>query len=72
MRLPWQRTKPARPCPSGDAGEAAEARRRAEEELQRTMAQTEEVRELAERLRAHRRVNHFAELFAQSFEGGHR
>lgn len=72
MRLPWQRRKTSPSCPSGDADEAAEARRRAEEELRRTHEQTAQVRELAEQLRAHRRVNHFAELFAQSFEGGPR
>jgi hypothetical protein len=69
MRWPWQRRTASQHCPSGDAGEATEARRRAEEELRRTHEQTGEVRELADRLRQHRRVNHFAELFSRSFEG---
>jgi hypothetical protein len=75
VRWPWRkaRRRPAEVCPpSTDAEEAVRARRQAEEQLRRTHEQTAEVRELAERLRAHRRVNHFAELFGQSFEGGHR
>lgn len=48
------------------------ARIEAEEQLRRDMERTAAVRELADQLRRHRRVNHFAELFSQSFEGGHR
>lgn len=73
MRLPWPRRPPAPTVrPSGDTDEAVQARRRAEEDLRRTHEQTAQVRELAEQLRRHRRVNHFAELITQSFEGGQR
>lgn len=70
MRWPWHQRRPApAETPSGDVLDAAEARRRAEEALQRTQEQTPEVRALAEQLRHHRRVNHFAELFGKSLEG---
>lgn len=73
MRWPWQNRPTLPACTSSDdADEAAQARRKAEEDLRRTHEQTAEVRELAEQLRRHRRVNHFAELFGRSFEGGSR
>jgi hypothetical protein len=73
MRWPWQQRRPSTACPSSvDAEEAAQARAKAEEDLRRTHEKTAEVRELAEKLRQHRRVNHFAELFGRSFEGGPR
>lgn len=69
MRWPWQRRRIAPDVSSNDSREATEARMQAEEELRRTHARTAEVLELAAQLRAHRRVNHFAELFGQSFGG---
>jgi hypothetical protein len=54
---------------SDDAEEAAEARRRAEEELARTKEQTSEICQVVDALRKHRRQNHFAELLGQSFGG---
>lgn len=64
----WRR--PAPPPGPPDAAEAVAARLRAEADLLRTMEQSVEVRELADQLRAHRRVNHFAELFGAAFERG--
>jgi hypothetical protein len=73
VRWPWKHreTTDRRP-PSDDVEEATVARIEAEEQLRRDMERTAAVRELADQLRRHRRVNHFAELFSQSFEGGHR
>jgi transcription elongation GreA/GreB family factor len=71
MRWPWRRPRPPLPvAASDDADEACRARLQAEEDLRRTHEQTAEVRELAEKLRRHQRVNHFAELFGRSIEGG--
>jgi hypothetical protein len=72
MRWPWQRRKPETRCPSDDSHEAEQARLQAEEDLAKTLAQSAAVREVADQLRQHRRVNHFAELFGQSLEGGQR
>jgi hypothetical protein len=72
MRWPWQKPRPS-PCRSSDdADEAVQARLKAEEDLRLTHEKTAEVRALAEQLRRHRRVNHFAELFGRTFEGGQR
>ena len=67
MRWPWKRRAAVVHPASDDVEEATEARRVAEEHLARSEERTAEVHELAEKLRAHRRVNHFAELFGQSF-----
>lgn len=73
MRWPWRpRREPTPLCPSDDTEEAARARSKAEEDLRRTHEQTAEVRRLAEQLRRHRRINHFAELFGRSLGGGPR
>ena len=69
MRWPWQRRKTAEYVTSDDADEATEARMQAEDELRRARERTAEVRQIAAQSRAHRRVNHFAELFGQSFGG---
>jgi hypothetical protein len=70
VRWPWRRRLAAAPPSSDDAHEATQARCKAEEDLRRTHEQTAEVRKLAEQLRQHRRVNHFAELFGRSMGGG--
>lgn len=73
MRWPWQKRRSDAPrSASGDVDEAERARRKAEQDLVRTLEQSEAVREIAAQLRQHRRVNHFAELFGQSLEGGQR
>jgi hypothetical protein len=72
MRWPWRRRRTAPARPPSDADEAEQARRKAEEDLVRTLEQGDAVREVADQLRQHRRVNHFAELFGQTFEGGQR
>jgi len=70
MRWPWwKRRNPDRLPASDDAEQAAEARLNAEEQLLRARRRAPEVREIAEQLRQHRRVNHFAELLGQSFGG---
>lgn len=68
MRWPWSRPEP--PPVSSDVDEAVEARQQAEEQLEQTQEMTAEVREIAKKLREHRHVNHFAELFGRSL-GGH-
>lgn len=72
MRWKWWQRPPTLPAPPPDADEATRARIRAEKQLRETQQQTEAVRELAACLREHRRVNHFAELFTRTFEGGSR
>jgi hypothetical protein len=73
MRWPWQHRPAADRCPSStDADEATEARIEAEEQLRRDLERSADIREIAAQSRRHRRVNHFAELFSQSFEGGPR
>lgn len=72
MRWPWKRREAAPEAggPSPDAREAILARCRAELELEQARQKEQEVAELAETLRRHRRVNHFAELFIKSMEEG--
>jgi hypothetical protein len=69
MRWPWRRRTAVPRCASTDVDEASRARRQAEEALRRTVEQDPEVRRIAEQLRHHRRVNHFAELFGRSLGG---
>jgi hypothetical protein len=70
VRWPWtKRSATDAPPASDDVQEATEARQAAEEALMRSQEQTAEVRDLAAKLRQHRRVNHFAELFHESFGG---
>jgi hypothetical protein len=72
MKWPWSRREAAAEqiTPSPDADEARDARCRAQAELIRAKEQMPEVKELAEQLRQHRRVNHFAELFGKTMGGG--
>lgn len=68
MRLTrWLRARP-RPQPTG----GAEARQRAERELERVQAETADYAALARDLREIRRRNHLAEAFQQiAPKGGH-
>lgn len=70
MRWPWSRRNESGPPVSDDVDEAVDARRCAEEALERTKGQSEEISAVAERARLHRRVNHFAELIGETFRGG--
>lgn len=69
MRWPWSPRQPASKTAPDDAEEAAAARRRAEEALAAAKEQTGEVRRVADAMRHHRRVNHFAELIGDTFRG---
>lgn len=50
--------------------EAVQARRRAEEELAKTRERGAEIRQEVAKSRQYRRVNHFAELIIDTFQGG--
>lgn len=68
MRWPWvRRREPVCPPPSDDTTEAARARAAAEQALRRAREQTGEVSRVASQSRQYRRVNHFAELIAETF-----
>ncbi len=66
---PWKcrRADKPQPEPSDDVEEAAKLRRREQASLERDRANGGAVRDLAERLRRHREINHFAELIGDSF-----
>jgi hypothetical protein len=72
MKWPWSRREAAaqQTTPSPDIDEARRARCSAEAQLEQTKERSSEVEELAEKLRQHRRVNHFAELFGKTMGGG--
>lgn len=71
MRWPWTRRERRAPCPpvSDDSQEAAQARIQAEAALMQAKQRSGEVRQVASQSRQHRRVNHFAELIAETFKG---
>lgn len=70
MRWPWStRRDEAEPVPD-DTDEAVEARRRAERALLEARRQTGEIRDVRDRSLRHQRVNHFAQLIAETFRGG--
>lgn len=69
MRWPWRRRTAVPRLAPTDVDEASRARLQAEEALRRTVEQNPEVCRIAEQLRHHRRVNHFAELFGRSLGG---
>jgi hypothetical protein len=70
MRFPWRRTPP--PVRRVDVGpfEGEQARRRAEEALERTVAETKEYAALGKKLREIRERNHLTELFYEIHRGG--
>lgn len=72
MNWPWRRrsTSPVVSIPPTDSEEATRARCRSEAELEMVKEQAEKVTSVADQLRHHRHVNHFAELFRKTMEGG--
>ena len=68
MRFPWRRKPPVQPVDVGPL-EGTEARRRAEEALERTMAETPKYAALGRALREIREANHLTELFYEIHRG---
>lgn len=72
-RLLRRRPKPTPPRPETPGQRAADkALSRAQKARQEVEANRPAVSEIASRLARERQRNHFAELFRQAFEGGHR
>lgn len=69
MRWPWTRKPQAADTAADDTEEACRARRRAEKALLDAKAQTGEIRAVRDRAVHHQRVNHFAQLIAETFRG---
>jgi hypothetical protein len=69
MRWPWNRKPQQAESVPDDTEEACRARRRAEEALREAKEQTGEIRAVRDRAVQHQRVNHFAQLIAETFRG---
>lgn len=72
-RLLRRRPKPTPPRPESPGQQAADkALSRAQKARREVESHRPAVSEIASRLARERQRNHFAEMFRQAFEGGHR
>lgn len=69
-RWGWWRRRCGQPEPPVSAQEAAQARAESEEALEQARGREREVRGLAQRLKAQREDNHFADLIRRALEEG--